>query len=106
MPDTTMPANQLSELAPPNGAVAQPGSQEILRAWIVDGGLQVTMIPAFEDPEVWGVLLADLARHAARAFAAEKTCGEEEALTRIRDMFDAEWERPVDTGTTQAHKSQ
>ena len=89
-----------NELAIPPGAIADAGSKEVLRAWIVGRGLQVSLVPGFDDPDVWGVMLCDIARHAARAFAAEGTCSEREALSRIRKLFDAEWGRPTDKGTT------
>jgi len=81
-----------------------PGSHEVLRAFIVNGGLQVGMLRAFDKPEMWGLLLADIARHAARIFAAEDRTGERQALDKICDMFDAEMARPTDLGTTQAER--
>ena len=39
---------------------------------------------------MWGLLLVDIARHAARAYARESGYTEDEALTRIVDMFEAE----------------
>ena len=44
---------------------------EILRASIVDGGVSVALRRSFDDPFTWGVLLVDLARHAARIYALE-----------------------------------
>jgi len=49
---------------------------------------------------MWGLLLVDIARHAARAYARESDYSEEEALERILEMFGAELERPTDVGTT------
>ena len=89
----------LHELSVPPGAVSDPGSREVLRAWVAGGGLQVTLDPAFDQPDIWGLLLVDVARHAARAFAAEQNFTQSEALQRIKAMFDAEWERPTDLGT-------
>ena len=89
-----------NELAIPPGAIADAGSSEVLRAWIVDKGLHVSLVPGFDSPDVWGVMLCDIARHAARAFAADGVSTEREALSRIRKMFDAEWGRPTDRGTT------
>jgi hypothetical protein len=73
---------------------------EVLRAFVVDGGLSIAFTRAFEDPDMWGLLLVDIARHAARAYAREGGYTEDEALTRIVDMFEAEIARPTDTGTT------
>ena len=102
-----LPTKQATnELAIPLGAVTDTGSREVLRAWIVGRGLQVSLIPGFDEPDVWGVMLCDIARHAARAFAAEGQCTEREALSRIRKLFDAEWGRPTDKGTTSPMKKQ
>ena len=73
---------------------------EVLRAFVVDGGLSIAFTRAFEEPDMWGLLLVDIARHAARAYARESEYTEEDALNRILDMFQAEIERPTDTGTT------
>ena len=48
------------------------------------------------------MLIADVARHAARIFARETKLTEDEALERIRTMFDAEMDAPTDPGTTSA----
>ena len=73
---------------------------EVLRAFVVDGGLSIAFMRAFEEPEMWGLLLVDIARHAARAYARESDYSEDEALARIDAMFDAEIDRPSDTGST------
>ncbi len=86
--------------APPTAL--EHGGVEVLRAAIVAGGLHVSLRRAFEDPQAWGLLIADVARHAARIFAKETQLTEDEALERIRSMFDAEMDTPTDTGTTDA----
>lgn len=73
---------------------------EILRTFVVDGGLSIAFTRAFEEPDMWGLLLVDVARHAARAYARESAYTEEEALTRILEMFEAEIARPTDLGDT------
>jgi hypothetical protein len=78
------------------------GGVEVLRAAIVEGGLHVSLRRAFDDPQAWGMLIADVARHAARIFAKETKLTEDEALERIRAMFDAEMDAPTDPGTTSA----
>jgi len=74
------------------------GGVEVLRAAIVEGGLHVSLRRAFDDPQA----IADVARHAARIFAKETKLSEDEALERIRAMFDAEMDAPTDPGTTSA----
>jgi len=86
--------------APP-GALER-GGVEVLRAAIVDGGLHVSLRRAFDDPQAWGMLIADVARHAARIFATETNVTEDQAIERIRSMFDAEMDAPTDRGTTSA----
>jgi|SRR5687767_3902385 len=88
------------QLAVPGDAWNDDGSAEIFRAWVVNGGLQVSMQRAFEGPEPWGMLMVDIARHAARIYEREGVCTQAEALRRMRALFDAEWGSPTDLGTT------
>ena len=93
---------RLNELPPPPGAQVDPArANEVLRAWIVGEGLQVSMQPAFEDPSVWGILLVDVARHAARMYADQGGASFEQAMAKIRFMWDAETARPTDMGSTE-----
>jgi len=79
---------------------------EVLRAFVVDGGLSIAFTRAFEEPDIWGLLLVDVARHASRAYARESAYSEDEAMRRIIDMFDAEIARPTDTGRTAPRSEQ
>jgi hypothetical protein len=76
------------------------GGTEVLRAAIVDGALHVSLRRAFDDPEAWGMLIADLTRHVARIYATEMNMPEEETLARVRGIFEAEMDAPTDPGTT------
>jgi hypothetical protein len=84
----------------PPDVIGREDATEVLRAFVLDGGLSIAFTRAFEEPEMWGLLLVDIARHAARAYARESEYTEEEALERILEMFGAELERPTDIGTT------
>lgn len=84
----------------PPDVIDREDAVEVLRAFVVDGGLSIAFTRAFEEPDMWGMLLVDIARHAARAFSRETDVSEEEALARIVDMFDAELARPSDDGLT------
>ncbi len=84
----------------PPDVLTRDDAVEILRVFVLDGGLSMAFQRAFEEPDMWGLLLVDLARHAARAYARESKYSEEEAMERILAMFEAEIERPTDTGTT------
>ena len=101
MADETPKTVLLNELAPPPSA-HDSRSQEILRTWVTgDGGLEVGLISAFDDPGLWGLMLADIARHAARAYEQDGRMSYDEALAEIKDMFEAEWDNPTDPGTTE-----
>jgi hypothetical protein len=79
---------------------------EVLRAFVVDGGLSIAFTRAFEEPDMWGLVLVDIARHAARVFAQESSYTEDEALARVVDMFEAEIARPSDMGHTRPRSQQ
>jgi len=86
----------------PPDVMSRDDAVEVLRAFVVDGGLSIAFTRAFDEPDMWGMLLVDIARHAARAYAKESAFTEDEALARIIDMFEAEIERPTDLGSTAA----
>ena len=90
-----------NELPPPPQAFADE-AQEVLRAWVVDGGLHVSMMKSFDDPMVWGVLLADVARHAARIYAQEDGRTEDGVAAVIAGVFASEISQPTDVGSTEA----
>ncbi len=90
----------------PPDVMGRDDATEVLRAFVVDGGLSIAFARAFEEPDMWGLLLVDIARHAARAYARESTYTEGEALTRIVDMFEAEIARPTDLGNTTPRSQQ
>ena len=90
----------------PPDVMGRDDAAEVLRAFVVDGGLSIAFTRAFDEPEMWGLLLVDIARHASRAYARESEYTEEEALTRIIDMFEAEVARPTDMGSTTPRSQQ
>ena len=83
-------------------AAMEQGGVEVLRAVIVDGALHVSLRRAFDDPEAWGMLIADITRHVARVYATEDKFREAETIERVRALFDAEMDAPTDPGTTSA----
>ncbi len=100
-----MPGAPKEQALPPD-VVGRDDAVEVLRAFVVDGGLSIAFMRAFEEPDMWGMMLVDIARHAARAFAKEGVCSEEEALARIAEMFEAELQRSADRGDTSALSKQ
>ena len=90
----------------PPDVMGRDDATEVLRAFVLDGGLSIAFTRAFDEPDIWGVLLVDIARQAARAYARESEYTEDEALRRIVDMFEAEIARPTDTGSTMPRSQQ
>jgi len=99
-----MPSPKQQPLPP--DVIGRADASEVLRAFVVDGGLSIAFTRAFEEPDMWGLLLVDIARHAARAYARESGYTEQEALTRIVEMFEAEISRPTDLGSTSPRSQQ
>ena len=90
----------------PPDVMTRDDAVEILRVFVLDGGLSMAFQRAFEEPDMWGLLLVDIARHAARAYSRESEYTEDEALSRIVDMFEAEINRPTDMGSTTPRSQQ
>jgi hypothetical protein len=90
----------------PPDVMGREDATEVLRAFVLDGGLSIAFARAFEEPDMWGLLLVDIARHAARAYAQESAFTEDEALRRIVDMFESEIARPTDIGKTTPRRQQ
>ena len=90
----------------PPDVMGRDDATEVLRAFVLDGGLSIAFMRAFEEPDMWGLVLVDVARHAARAYARESAYTEEEALARIVDMFEAEIARATDIGSTAPRSQQ
>jgi hypothetical protein len=100
-PAPDKPAPPFDALHIPPSAL-EAGGVEVLRCAIVDGALHVALRRAFDDPEAWGMLIADITRHVARVYASEDKFREEETIERIRALYEAEMDAPTDPGTTAA----
>lgn len=83
-------SEKFEALSIPPDALEQ-GGVEVLRAAIVDGAVSFALRRSFDDPAIWGRLLVDLARQAARIYALEADMSEEEAFERIRAAMEAEY---------------
>ena len=70
---------------------------EVLRVWAQqDGQLVVTLTPSWDEPGAWGLVLADIARHVARAYQQSKGTSEQETLDAVLGLFAAEMVNPTD----------
>jgi hypothetical protein len=65
------------------------GGTEILRLFITDGALSLSMQRAFESPQMWGQLLAELARQVAEIYARETPILADDAFAEIRAALEA-----------------
>ncbi len=86
------PARDRALDPPPNAS--RPQAIEVLRVWAVPGeAQQLVLRTTWKDAGVWGLLLADVARHAAKAYASE---GDDEAAAfeRISGIIQAELAKP------------
>ena len=70
---------------------------EIARIWGAKGAQHVTIrTETWDDPAAWGIMLVDLAKHAANAYAEDEGLDAELVLARIKEGFDAEWGHATD----------
>jgi len=85
------------ELAPPPACSADPKSFEIARLWVANGAQHVVLrTDVWPDPAVWGIVLADLARHVALAYQRKDGHDLEDVLERVLAGFHTELESPID----------
>lgn len=90
----------LLELDPPDGVEEAESAVEVLRAWIGDGALLVSLnSSAFGDQvEDWGRLLAEIGHHVAKAASLNGYMQEGEAKAALRDAFTTSYD--TDFGET------
>jgi Domain of unknown function (DUF5076) len=76
------------ELPEPAGVAGAKEADEIVRGWLIDGKLDLSVqVDAFEDPGAWGIFLADVAKTVAAKVASSETGPAAEVLSQIVDMF-------------------
>ena len=90
-----MSTNRLEELEVPEVVLRSRERAELARIWLADGS-QVAVISErlWSDPGVWGLMLVDLAKHVAQAYAQHGTPSDL-ALKKIKEAMDAEWASPT-----------
>lgn len=81
------------ELDPPPLETRNAEAVEVLRVWASSGhGQEVVLKTTWKDASAWGLMLADIARHAANAYEGHNRA---EVLARIRQLFDEEFTDPT-----------
>ncbi len=78
---------KLHEISLEQGDALTEDSAEVARIWVTDNSGSSVWIDArvLEDPRVFGYLMADTIRHAARAYAGTWELDENDALQAIVD---------------------
>ncbi len=80
-----------NELQIPEAARSDAKSFELLRAWIADSDLHVSLqLGGWEEPSPWGVVLADLARHVANFYVEKMGMDREEVKAILLEEFTEE----------------
>jgi hypothetical protein len=88
---------QSDQLRVPEPARTDAKSFELLRVWIAHQDQHISMrVGVWKEPEAWGMMLADLARHIAAAFEQAEKRDPIEMLARIKAGFEAEIESPTE----------
>jgi hypothetical protein len=91
---------QITKLPIPLKTSSAEKAVEIARIWAAGGKQHVSFAAElWKDPAAWGLMLVDLARHVANAYAQREGQNPVEVLARIREGFDVEWDNPTDTPT-------
>ncbi|MBS0233581.1 MAG: DUF5076 domain-containing protein [Proteobacteria bacterium] len=85
----------LLELEVPDAVPEAEQAVELIRAWVADGALAVSLNgEAFgPEPEEWGRVLAQIGHHLARAASLRGELGEERSIEALRKGFDAAFPR-------------
>ncbi len=85
------------ELLIPPAASNNPNAVEILRVWGANKGQHVSINPdLYDDPAMYGIMLADLAGHVANAYAQASNKDRVRTLVTIRAGFEVALEPDSD----------
>jgi hypothetical protein len=85
------------QLLIPKAAEDDPKSFELLRVWVANKGQHVSLrTGVWNDPAMWGIMLADLARHIANSYQQDMGIDRLKTLQRIKAGLDIELTAPTD----------
>jgi hypothetical protein len=77
-----------NELTVPEAAKSDVKSFELMRAWIANSDLHVSLqLGGWEEPAPWGVVLADLAHHVTNFYVEQMGMDREEVKNILREEF-------------------
>ena len=95
----------MNERPIPPAALRDENSVEMLRVWVAEHKLHCSLkIGMYREMNIqeevaWGTILADAARHLARALSEEGDGSERTLLGKIRAQFNAELDAPSSAAT-------
>ena len=76
----------------PESIASNENAIELVRVWAAKKNQHVTIdVGTWNDPLIWGLLLADLVRQIAIAYEQDGQMGREDAATLIKQRMDSEW---------------
>lgn len=78
-----------NEVPIPPQALSDPDAFEVFRVWYAQGSMFMGLGRAFDDPALWGVILAGVAQQAA-SYYDDPALPQKSALLAIKQMFDDE----------------
>ncbi len=85
----------MSELPTPPNLGTDPDATELVRVWIINQEMACSLYPgAFDDPALWGVVLADVARYVARGLQETESKDYQAILDVIVNSFQTEIANP------------
>ena len=90
----------------PPDVMGRDDATEVLRAFVLDGGLSIAFTARFRGAGYVGPAVGRYRASCRPGLFARERYTEDEALTRIVDMFEAEIARPTDMGTTTPRSQQ
>jgi hypothetical protein len=84
-------------LAIPTSVAVEPGAGELLRVWMSESGMTVVLRTDTLPAAAWGLILIDVAKHAAAQYGRQGDTSSQDAFREIVHMFSAELQEPTDS---------
>lgn len=90
--------NLVSELPTPPNLGSDPDATELLRVWIINEELECSLYPgAFDEPALWGAILAELARNISKGLQETEGKDYQATLDLIVNAFQQDIANPPES---------
>lgn len=99
----------MKTLVVPPAAQRDDNSIQMLSAWIAEQGLHCTLNVGMwdgmgrDEPEAWGILLADVIRHVSNAICERKGMPAEQTISKIFASLEGELDDPTSAAKGSFH---